>query len=196
MLGNRHRFLTVGILAGSVALLGAGFPAKTPPEKWAKSVCSALSEWGEELDTASSSFTESESRKQATAVLHDAVDATGTLVKALQKAGVPDVDGGAPTGRQLLAAFKDAQKLLKGAVKDAADLPTGGAFEDALTEIDDELGEGFDSIGQDVEKARSGADPELQAALEDEDDCAGIFADDTGTTGSEDTEPDEGSDLP
>jgi hypothetical protein len=198
--GNRHRLLTFGVLAGTAALLGAGFPVEdvakdVPPEKWAGSVCRGLSDWGEELGAASTSFPEAESRKEATGILEDAVDATAALVKDLQKAGIPDVDGGRATARQFLAAFKDAKKLLEGATEDAGDLPKGDDFEDALGNVDDDLGEGFDSIGEDVESARSDADPELQAALAEKPDCSGIFADDTGSDGTGGDQETDG-DLP
>jgi hypothetical protein len=109
--GNRHRLLTFGVLAGVTALLGAAIPAHAvggkdvAPEKWASSVCSALTEWGEALDAASGDLTESESPREATGVLEEALDATKALVKSVKKAGIPDVDGGAPTARTFLAAF-------------------------------------------------------------------------------------------
>lgn len=184
----------------TLMLVGAGFPTKdVSPEKWARSVCGALTEWGEELETASEAFTESESSKEAAGVLEDALDATNGLIKSVGRAGTPDVDDGKATAKAFVGAFKDARKLLEGAVEDASDLPSDDdEFEEALTALDDELGEGFTTVGEDVDAAQQDADPELQTALEEEPDCADIFGQDTGETEPEGTEPDEGteSDLP
>jgi hypothetical protein len=193
---HRHRLLTLGALVGTSAILGAGFPAKTvSPEKWARSVCSALTDWGGELETASESFSEAESRREATGALGDAIDATETVIKDLRKAGTPDVDGGKATAKAFIAPFRDAKTLLEDGVEQAGDLPSDpDEFEERLTEIDDELGDGFRTVGEDIEDAQLDADRELQTVLEEEPDCADIFGDDSGASEPESTDPDEETD--
>jgi hypothetical protein len=170
------------VLAGA-ALLAAGFPAKTvSPEKWTRSVCSALTNWQERLtdaqDGADLDATGIDERKAAlTQYLSDATDATGVLLKRLKRAGTPDVDDGKQVASVFRRDFRRARDVFADAERDARRLSTEdpAVFREAVLDIQSALSEGAEEISQafEVSKQKYKVE-ELDQAFRDEPACSEI----------------------
>ncbi len=188
MRGNRHGLLTFGVLAGTVALLGAGFPAKdvlardVSAEKWVKSVCTSLGDWAEDLAAAQEGVDRSESdldqqKEDLVAYLDEVTDATHALLKRLKKAGTPDVEDGKGVIGAFRKGFTQARDTFADAADDAESLDTEDAsqFEEDVVDIQDAIAGGADDIGATFDEADEKYDvPELDDAFEAEPSCSGV----------------------
>ena len=169
MRGHRHRLLTVGVLAGTAALVGAGFPAnnapakEVSPEKWTRSVCTSLGDWAADLAAAQEDVDPSETdldRKQddLVAYLEEVTDATDALMKRLRKAGTPDVKNGKGVTGAFRKGFAQARHT----------------FEDDVLEIQEAIRSGADDIAATFDKAdEKYYVPELDEAFAAEPSCSG-----------------------
>ena len=183
MRGHRHRLLTLGVLVGTSALLGAGFPTKTvSPEKWVKSVCTALGTWADDLAAAQEDVDQDETdleRRQGDLAeyLDEVTDATNTLVKRLKKAGRPGVDNGKGVTRAFRRGFSQARDTFADAADDAEALETEdrSQFDEDVLEIQDAIRAGAADISATFDDAEEKYDvPELDEAFDDEAACSGI----------------------
>jgi hypothetical protein len=171
------------VLAAGAALLAAGFPAKTvSPERWTRSVCSALTDWQDGLTDAQNDAdldaTGIAERKEAlTQYLSDATDATGILLKRLKRAGTPDVDDGKKVASVFRKDFKRARDIFADAERAAGRLSTEDptVFREAVLDIQSALSEGAEEISRAFEVSEQKYDvEELDQAFTDEPACSGI----------------------
>ncbi len=126
--------LTVGVLALSIVLMGAGFPTKqVPPKHWAKSVCTAVGTWVEDARTGASALdrtaktgsSDIASIKAALVrYLSDTVDSTGTVLDRLRSAGTPATPKGKQAAAGLTTGFEKIKHAAKGFVHDARRVST------------------------------------------------------------------------
>jgi hypothetical protein len=184
---------SLAVLAAGAALLAAGFPAKTvPPERFAKSICTTVTDWIDEIvelggdyDGQVGSTPDLDERKDLTIEFLDgALDSTDTLIRRVKKAGTPDVDDGKAVVKVYRRGFRDARDVLEEAATEAEDLRTGdeGEFQAALAELGTAVEEGFADVGDAISRAEQDFDRELRAAFEDEPACAEL-ANVTGEVG-------------
>jgi hypothetical protein len=124
----------VAVLALSIVLMGAGFPAKhVPPKQWAKSVCSSVSTWVNDartgatgLDQAATAGSPSIPKIKAALVhyLSNTADSTGAVLDRLHHAGTPKTPKGKQAAAGLITGFEKIQHAAKGFVHDAKAVST------------------------------------------------------------------------
>jgi hypothetical protein len=132
-----------GVLAASVALLGAGTASigtkKTPPNKYAKTVCTTISDLSESegklvnqynaLATGDPAAFQAQAGRLVDAYLTDVKDASAKLKKV-----EPDVNGGKKISKIFVSYLDDAAKEVQAALDKfrAAD-PNSPAFQGDVT---------------------------------------------------------------
>lgn len=132
------RAVAIAVLAAVpvVGLAAAPAGAKTVlPQKWATSFCTALSDWQDTIQTASSdvsgalSDTSDLAASKTTLVdfLNQAIDATDTAISDAKAAGAPDTTNGAKIQAALVKGFSKAKGIFAKAEVDAEKLPTDDA---------------------------------------------------------------------
>jgi hypothetical protein len=108
--------LTAGVLALTLVVMGAGFPAKTvPPKQWTGGLCTSLDAWrsvavdGADQLKASLSGTQQVSLKDArsalSAYLADVADATEQARQDIKDLGAPHTPNGRKIERRLVKLF-------------------------------------------------------------------------------------------
>lgn len=183
MRGHRHRLLTLGVLAGTAALLGAGFPANAslaravPPDEYAESVCGSTADWFDEIvdlsgelgDGLSEASDADEQQDAALEFLEAAIDATDTWLEEIGDAGTPDVDDGKSIAKGYRKGARDTRKVLVKAAKEAEDLPTDDdeEFAERLDELGTSIDAGLDEAGLAVTETEEDASREYREALAD-----------------------------
>lgn len=167
----------VSTLALVAASCGGSTAKSDPTAAWAAGFCSAITSWTDSLQEVTSSFTEtanlSEDGLQSAA--EDVRTSTEQLVDDLRGLGAPETDGGDEirTSLDSLSATLEAQSgeiasTVEG-VSGLTDLP--GAISAVSTSLS-AMGTAFSSALQAIADADVGG--ELQAALEDSPECAGV----------------------
>lgn len=184
---QRHAVLTFTVLAGTAALMGAGFPAQTfvakgvPPDEYAESVCGSTGDWfdeivdlsGELADGLSDASDTDEQQDVAIDFLDAAIDATDTWLEEIEDAGRPDVDDGKAIAKGYRKGARDTRKVLVNAAKEAEDLPTDDdeEFAERLDKLGTSIDEGLDEAGLAVTDTEEDASREYREALEDATAC-------------------------
>ena len=165
------------------ALLGAGFPVKeVSAERWARSVCTSLTDWTDALADAQDEHdldaTDPEESKEAVvAYLEQVTDDTDALLDGLEKAGTPDVEDGKAIARTFRKGFKQARETFADAAQDAEALDTDDReqYVEDVREISEAINEGGAEIGETFDEADRKYDvPELDEAFDAEPACSGI----------------------
>jgi hypothetical protein len=119
--------LTAGILALTLAVMGAGFPAKTvPPQQWTGGLCTKLDAWravavdgADQLksELSGTQVSLADARTALVSYLGDVSDATAQAGKDIKRLGAPDTPHGATIQRRMVKVFKH----LHGSVEDLQD---------------------------------------------------------------------------
>jgi hypothetical protein len=107
--------LSVGVIALSLVVMGAGFPARSvPPKQWAKSVCTAVGDWANGAQTGAQTLqtktTGSDTsipkiKKALVSYLSATASATSTVGDKLEHAGTPKTSKGTQAAKGLRDGF-------------------------------------------------------------------------------------------
>jgi hypothetical protein len=127
--------LTAGVLALTLAVMGAGFPAKTvPPKQWTGGLCTSLDAWrgvavdGADQLKASLSGAQQVSLKDArralAAYLADVADATEQARQDIKDLGAPDTPHGRKIERRLVKLFGELHGDVDGLQRRASKMST------------------------------------------------------------------------
>jgi hypothetical protein len=136
--------LAIGVLVATLAVMGAGFPAKrVPPAKFAKGVCTSVNEWVSTLQSGASKVKSSLSgpnpslKKVRSVLVHylgDSADATADAVDGIKHAGTPSTPKGAKVSAGLVDGFKPIEPALRKLQDEAKDMSTKNRTK-ALSEV-------------------------------------------------------------
>lgn len=144
---------------------------------WASSFCSAITDWSDELEGVTSEFSDTSNLSQEgiRSAADDVRGSTEGLVDDLRGLGAPPTDSGEEI-RTALESLSDTLDTESSQIQETADGVSGLTdLPNAITEITASLsamGTAFSSALSTVQDADVGG--EVQAALEDSPECAGI----------------------
>ncbi|MEV4620938.1 hypothetical protein AB0J74_19790 [Asanoa sp. NPDC049573] len=164
------------MLAVLVLLALAGCGGGPAPQAWAADVCDALGPWRDEIDTLTSGTqqqmtaktTPAQAKENLVRLLGGAETASEKARVSVERAGVPDVDQGAPVASGFvgsLAAVRDAYGKAKRTIEG---LDTGPAFYDEVGAAVETLNKEYDASALDTSKLDS---PELVRAFDEVPEC-------------------------
>jgi predicted small lipoprotein YifL len=158
-----------------LALAGCGSNGPAP-QAWAADVCDALGPWRDEIDTLTSGTeqqmtaktTPAQAKENLVRLLGGAEKASEDARASVERAGVPDVDQGAPVATGFvgsLAAVRDAYGKAKRTIEG---LDTGPTFYDGVGAAVETLNKEYDASALDTSKLNS---PELVRAFDEVPEC-------------------------
>lgn len=156
---------------------GASGAEANPADAWAAGFCSAITGWTDDLQTITSQFSDTSNLSQdgLQTAADDVRDATDTLVDDLKGLGAPDTESGQEI-RSSIDSLSATLEAESGEITDAVDGISGiTGIPSAVTSITASLsamGTAFSETLQTIDNAD--AKGELQSALEDSPECAGI----------------------
>jgi methyl-accepting chemotaxis protein len=178
------RKLTIAVAACGVALAlvpagcggddDASTTTESSAEEWADNLCSALTTWRDDLETAADSFTDlsSLSEDSIREAVDDAKTATETLADSMRDLGRPDTSSGDQVETavdDLATELENGAQELDDAVADVSsitDIPGAvGPITSTLTELTADVGNALQTIGD------ADAGDELETAFEDAGSC-------------------------
>jgi len=123
--------ITAGVLALTLVVMGAGFPAKSVPAKqWAGGLCTSLDAWRSvavdgadhlKASLGAEQVSLKDARSALRAYLADVADATGQARQDIKDLGAPDTPHGKKVERRLVKLFGE----LHGDVEDLQDRAAG-----------------------------------------------------------------------
>jgi uncharacterized phage infection (PIP) family protein YhgE len=177
----RARLATLVLVVASLAAVAAGCGGSDeeadPTAAWASGFCTAVTTWTDSLDDVTSQFTDTSNLSEDG--LRDAADdvksATQQLVDDLRALGAPDTESGEEIRSSLdslsttLETEADDIESTVDEVSGLTDIPS------AITTVSASLsamGSAFTATLQTIDDADAGG--ELETALEDSPECAGI----------------------
>lgn len=173
----RSKFVRlISVLAVSALISGAcGGSEGVEPSAFVKGVCTSVSDWVTSIQERAGSLGSELSGEPAQAkekldeFLGQAVEATDTLIGALDEAGVPDVDGGEDIADALKETFENAKEALEDAQARVADLPEDdpAAFSEQASTLGTDIETAMGDLGATLEDAPE----EITQAAEDEPAC-------------------------
>ena len=146
------RFRTVSLAAGFVlALASCGGGGGVDAKAYVRSVCTATTDWQKDIQERTVALAGSLDPKATLPIQKQAlVDLLGGLVQAtdayadkVDKAGVPDVDGGEDAAAKLVEALERIAKAFRTAHDQAGSLPTDS--KDAFQQAADAIGKTVNS---------------------------------------------------
>ena len=146
-------------------------------DAWAAGFCSAITDWTDELQTITAQFSDTSNLSQdgLQTAAEDVRDATDTLVDDLKGLGTPDTESGEEI-RSSIDSLSETLEAESGEISDAVDGISGiTGIPSAATSITTSLSAmetAFSATLQTIDNAD--AKGELQSALEDSPECAGI----------------------
>lgn len=164
-------------LAGVAAGCGGSGGGGDSTAAWASSFCSAITDWSEELEDVTSQFSDTSNLSQEgiTSAAADVRGSTEGLVDELRGLGAPPTESGEEI-RTALESLSDTLAAESSEIQETADgVSSLTGLPNALTEITASLSAmaaAFSTALSTVEEADVGG--EVQAALEDSPECAGI----------------------
>ena len=176
----RRRLAVVGaVLALVVIAAGCGGDDsdESSTDAWASSFCGAITGWTDDLEGISSQFTDTSNLSQEgiQSGAEDVRTATQDLVDELRGLGAPPTESG-DTVESELDTLSDTLEAETGEIEDTADGVSGLTdIPDAIQEISGSLAAmatAFSNALTAIQDADVGG--ELQTALEDSPECAGI----------------------
>jgi hypothetical protein len=162
------RLLVVLVSAAAVLFAAAGCgggggdgngdnASATAPDEWASTICGALQDWAQSLQSGSQALAPALQRtknlenvkESFVGFLEDAEKSSQTLVNKVESAGPPETDEGEAIQRQLVAALEKVQKSFAGAVDRAEELPTEGvqSFRDGVGKISTDVENNLQATG-------------------------------------------------
>lgn len=176
MRAHRRAVLVAGLVLGLVAACGGD--DAVPPKEWARSVCTAVKPWSEEI-----ARLQAETRKKITAksdigqtktelitLFGGMAQATDTALRKVREAGEPDVDDGEKIAEQFVSALAAARDSFTKGKNAVAALPT----DDQKVFYDGVLAAG-DAMSQENAKASQAfsdiSSPELDEAFDEVPEC-------------------------
>ena len=157
---RRRQIAVAALTLTAIVATAAPADARTvDPERWARSFCGALVDWGEGIDVigpdikdAIADAQEKADLRKARDVLEDAMRqfrrVTRRAGKRIEKAGQPDVPNGSEISERFVDAFDDLAGFLADAADEAADLPVDDVeeFQDAAADVARGLDRGNETI--------------------------------------------------
>lgn len=172
--------LAAAVAVSALAVVVAGCGGSDEPDStsaWAAGFCSAITSWTDSLEEVTSQFTDTSNLSQEglQSAAEDVRTATDDLVDDIRGLGAPDTESGEEI-RSALDSLSTSLETQSGEIETAVegvsnitDLPS--AITAATTSLS-AMGSAFASTLQTLESADVGG--ELQSALEDSPECAGI----------------------
>lgn len=148
-----------------------------PAAAWASGFCSAVTNWTDELQTVTSQFSDPSNLSQdgLQSAADDVKSATDELVDDLRGLGAPETEGGEEI-RSALDSLSTTLESEAASIEETVEGISGlTGIPSAITAVTTSLsamGNAFASTLQTIESAD--ASEELQTALEDSPECAGI----------------------
>lgn len=157
---------------------GSATKSKVSAGVWAKDVCTTVRPWAGKIQTAvtntQATLDKSSEPKvvkpQLTQLFFGAARATDTAIADIDKAGVPDVDGGEQIVKDFRAALVGARNAFAAAQTSVQGLDTSDKkkFDAAVSRVGTKLKQDYAKAGKNIEKATSA---ELTRAFEQEPAC-------------------------
>ena len=173
----RSKFVRlVSVLAVSALISGAcGGSEGVEASAFMKDVCTSVTEWVTSIQERAGNLggeltgEASQAKEKLDEFLGQAVEATDTLIAAIDEAGIPDVDGGEDIASALKETFENAKKALEDAQARVADLPEDdpAAFSEQASALGADIQTAMGDLGTTLEEAPE----ELTQAAEDEPAC-------------------------
>lgn len=173
----RSKFVRlVSILAVSALISGAcGGSEGVEASAFVKDVCTSVNDWVTSIQERAGNLGSelsgetSQAKEKLDEFLGQAVEATDTLIAALDEAGIPDVDGGEDVANALKETFEEAKGALEDAQARVADLPEDdpAAFTEQASTLGTDIQTAMGGLGTTLEEAPE----ELTQAAEDEPAC-------------------------
>ena len=171
------------LVAGSTVSASAA----TAPSTWATKFCTAFTTWQKTITSESSKANDaldvtsgadlSAIRAEFTSFLASDIAATKAVIKAIDKAGAPDVANGSKIQSKILAGFRSTSDVFAGAKSDAAALSTtdSTSFVTDAGKIETNLGSAADGFTAAFSAAQAlDKDNKLGVALEKAKACKAI----------------------
>jgi hypothetical protein len=174
------------VLILTVAMLGArcGGGDEASAEEWVGNVCTDATTWVKEIMGLEGRFetdvqAAGQDLDQIKSVLvgffDDALSATDDFVQGVEETGVPDVEGGEQIAETVREGLNQARDVLADARADieASSTDDPQAFEEVLTDATSSIGEGFERIGETLDRATAtgAGGEELEAAGDSQPAC-------------------------
>lgn len=149
----------------------------SPTAAWASGFCSAVTTWTDALQDVTSQFTDTSnlSEEGLRSAAEDAKSATNVLVDDIRDLGAPDTESGEEVRSSLdslSTTLEDEAAEIEEAVENISGLTGIPTAVSTVTSSLSAMGNAFASTLQTIEDADG--DGELQAALADSPECAGI----------------------
>ncbi|MDP8957084.1 MAG: hypothetical protein M3N24_09030 [Actinomycetota bacterium] len=176
--------LAAGLFLGACGGDGGGTDAA---QSYASSVCTAFSNWVQNIQERNQTLTASlnpqstpaEGKEQLQIFLNSVIEDTDQLISSVDAAGVPEVEGGQQAASQIKAAATNARASFESALDEVEQLPTDPAgFQAGAQRIGSEIGTSLSGLGQELRnRAQS---EEIRQAFEDSPRCQQLRS---GTTG-------------
>jgi hypothetical protein len=171
--------LTTVVLALALVAAGCGGSddETDPTAAWASGFCTAITDWTDSLGEVTSQFSDTSnlSEEGLQTAADDPRSATEQLVDELRALGAPETDSGEEV-RSSLDELSTSLETEAGKISDTVEGASGiTGIASAITAVSTSLsamGSAFASTLQTLENADVGG--ELQSALEDSPECAGI----------------------
>lgn len=140
-----------------------------------KDVCTSVNDWVTSIQERGANLGSelsgeaSQAKEKLDEFLGQAVEATDTLIAAIDEAGVPDVDGGEDIANALKETFEKAKEALEDAQARVADLPEDdpAAFSEQAATLGTDIQTAMGDLGSTLEEAPE----ELTEAAKDEPAC-------------------------
>ena len=173
----RSRFVRlISVLAVSALISGAcGGSEGVEASAFVKDVCTSVGDWVTSIQEQGAGLSgdlsgeASQAKEKLEEFFGLAVEATDTLISAIDEAGVPDVDGGEDIASELNETFENAKEALEDTQAGVADLPEDdpAAFAEQATVLGTDIQTAMGDLGTTLEEAPE----ELTQASEDEPAC-------------------------
>ncbi|MEO8324059.1 MAG: hypothetical protein ABI571_07990 [Actinomycetota bacterium] len=173
----RSKFVRlICVIAVSALVSGAcGGSERVEASSFMKDVCTSVNDWVTSIQERGGNLGSeltgepSQAKEKLDEFLGQAVEATDTLIAAIDEAGIPDVDGGEDIADALKKTFETAKKALEDAQAQVADLPEDDPA--AFSEQSTALGTDIQTAMGDLGATLGDAPEELTKAAEDEPAC-------------------------
>lgn len=177
----RTRILLAGtVVALALAAAGCGGSDSSdedPTAAWASGFCTAVTSWTDELESVTSSFSDTSNLSQdgLQSAADDVKGATQQLVDDLQDLGAPETEGGDEIKSSidsLSTTLETEAENIDAAVQSISGITGLPSAVTAITTSLSAMGTAFSTMLQTIDDADVG--DELQTALEDSPECADI----------------------
>jgi hypothetical protein len=172
------RWLAVAL--ATVVLAGCGGASGVAPASYVKSICTTLTSWKNDVQTASASLQASapkttslpQGKQQYVTFVGALVNATRQAASGLKSAGVPAVSGGQDVSTALVQTFSSATSALAQAASQAAGIPitSAAAYQAAASGVTAQIRGSLASMA----KITPRKNPQLRAAAAKEPACQAL----------------------